>query len=182
MGINNKFQVYDIVPIKEIKSLIPGILYKKKEDKAWGDKILQKWKEFSNQLETAEEGYKTFISMLAEKEYYGGNFFWVENYKYNKQGWLSKNMWLVVKYDRVIFVNEDMTTTIKEFHLQNIDVNHYPNAIILYPEGEEPFRLTTATVYPLIDLIRYYKKTLKEDSFSRASFEDFEEEKRDNKE
>ena len=102
--------------------------------------------------------------------------FWIENYKHNKQKWLEKCMWMIVKYDKIILVNEKLNKKLKEFDLNSWEWTHFPNAINIIPEGEETIRLTTGTVYPLYDLIKYYKQLLDDDSISRASFDSFENE------
>lgn len=101
------------MPFKEIKSIIPSYIYKKQKNSKWEEQILEKWKEFSSKLSDSEEGVKTFLGMIAEKNYYGCNLFWMENYYKNKQKWLKKNMWLIVKYDKVVLTDDKITQEIR---------------------------------------------------------------------
>lgn len=86
--------------------MIPNTVYKSMDKDLWESKIIDKWKELSEQIETKEEARKEFLLLISKNKYYGVNQFWVENYKYNSQSWLKSNMWIGVKYDSIIFYEE----------------------------------------------------------------------------
>lgn len=166
-----KREHFEIVPFKEIKSLIPVDLYKKQKNDTWETNIIAKWTEFSEKLQGKEEAMLEFLLMIAKKDYYGSNMFWVENYKYNKQSWLQKNMWMAVRYDSIIFWDEKSKKKINQFDINEWKVSHFPNAIILSNKSESTIRLTTTTVYPIYWLIKMYQKIRYEKDETLTDFE-----------
>lgn len=79
-GSLEKRDSYDIIPFKEIRSIIPNDIYKKQKNAKWEESFLEKYSEFSSQGYTQEQAMKHFLELIATRYWYGATLFWVENY------------------------------------------------------------------------------------------------------
>lgn len=152
---------YDIVPFKEISSVIPASLFKKNKKK-WQKDIYAKWDDNSKKFEGGEEWAYHFLQKMAKIPFYGYNLFWVENYK-KQPG--PKNMWLAVSCNGLKLMNDKLNKEIKDYKFdgkgdyKDYAFDYYQNAIIIKNKSTgENMRLTVSMVYPIYMIFQEMQK------------------------